>query len=90
MKKLAKVVEVDDEGFVSALGKKVFIWGLRYNYCGTLIGVNEKFILLDDAKLVFDTGDFKNGMAKFSNAEVPYNKQIYVGIGVIESWVIEP
>lgn len=90
IKKLPKAVKVDDKGLVAAIGKKVFIFGLRYNYCGTLVDVNKNFIFLDDAKLVLDTGDFKNGMSKFSNAEVPYNKQLYVGIGVIESWVIQP
>jgi len=85
MKKLVEVVEVEDEGFVSALGKQVLIFGFRYNYSGILEGVNDKNILLKDAVMVFQTGKFSD--KKWADAEVPKSDRIYVQISAIESWV---
>lgn len=85
MKKLVEVVEVENEGFVSALGKRVLIFGFRYNYAGILEGVNDKNILLKDAVMVFQTGKFTDG--KWADAEVPKSDRIYVQTSAIESWV---
>jgi hypothetical protein len=43
-------------GLGSLLDEYVTIWCECYIYAGKLIGVNEKNILLTDAKVVYDTG----------------------------------
>ena len=58
MKKVVQVQEVDGEGLEALLGKKVFLFCTNYNYYGTLVGVNTNDILLEDAGIVFDSGDF--------------------------------
>ncbi len=85
MKQLASVVEVDNEGFISALGQKVLIFGFRYNYAGILAGVNDNCIKLEKACIVFSTGKFDSD--KWETSEVPKSTTIYVQLTAIESWV---
>lgn len=56
---MKKVVEVEGEGLVSLLGERVTLFCVNYIYTGKLAGVNETFVLLENAALVFETGDFK-------------------------------
>jgi hypothetical protein len=55
MKKL--VEEVSGEGLESFLGERIQVWCLNYIYEGKLIGVNENDIKLEDAGVVYQTGD---------------------------------
>lgn len=56
MKKVVQVTEVDGEGLVGLLGKRVLIFCMNYIYTGELEGVNQSCILLKDASIVYDTG----------------------------------
>ena len=58
MKKLVKVEEIEGEGLIGLLGQKVILFCLNYFYAGTLEGVNESFVKLSDAKIVYETGAF--------------------------------
>jgi hypothetical protein len=67
MKKLVQVQEVEGQGLEALMGQKVTLFCLNYIYHGKLIGVNGKFVLLSDAYIVYETGDFN---AKgFTNAQ---------------------
>ena len=46
MKKLMEVVEVEDAGFMSLLGKNVVVFCANYIYTGKLTGVNDTCIEL--------------------------------------------
>lgn len=59
MKKLVHIQEVDGEGMEALIGQKVTFFSLNYIYCGKLIGVNETDLIIEDAHLVYETGDFK-------------------------------
>jgi len=84
MKKLVKVEEVESEGLIGLLGKEVMIFCLSYIYAGTLSGVNDEFIKLDDAKIVYETGSFTD--KGYSDAQLLPNKQIYIMKKNIESF----
>lgn len=56
MKKLVQVQEVSGEGFEGLLGQHVTVWCLNYIYTGTLTGINDDYIKLDDAGVVYETG----------------------------------
>ena len=56
MRKLATVIEVEGEGFEALLGERVTLWCMNYIYTGTLKGANDKFVLLEDASVVYETG----------------------------------
>lgn len=56
MKTLVQVSEVEGEGLIALFGKRVLVMCSSYFYHGTLIGVNETCIKLDDAAIVYETG----------------------------------
>jgi len=56
MKKLVKVEEIEQEGLIGLMGKRVTFYCLNYIYCGELVGVNEKYVKLEDAGIVYNTG----------------------------------
>jgi hypothetical protein len=56
LKKLAPVVEVNDEGMVEFLGKKVEVWCGNYIYTGTLEGLNSTYMKVSNCAVVYETG----------------------------------
>jgi hypothetical protein len=59
MKKLVEVQEVENEGLMKLLGKRVTFFCMNYIYTGDLLGVNDDCVLLGNPAIVYDTGDFK-------------------------------
>ena len=84
MKKLVNVQEVSGEGLEALLGEKVLLFCLNYIYTGTLVGVNDTCVLLDDASLVYETGPFTTPGYKDSQ-KLPGGKW-YVSRSVLESF----
>ncbi len=83
MKKIVTVTEVEGEGLVALMGKKVMLFCLNYIYTGTLAGVNQTCVLLEEAAIVYATGDFNN--TSFMDAQnLPF--PLYVQTGAIESF----
>ena len=85
MKKLVKVEEVSGEGLVGLLGEKVILFCLNYFYAGTLAGVNDTFVLLEDAKIVYETGPFKDAAWKDAQA---IGQPVYVMTDKIEAFCL--
>lgn len=50
--------EIDGEGLMALLGKRVMLFCLNYIYSGVLLGVNDTCVLLEDSKIVYLTGAF--------------------------------
>ncbi len=83
MKKIVTVTEVEGEGLIALLGKKVLIFCVNYIYTGTLAGVNASCILLEDPAIVYETGEWTS--TKFADAQkLPF--QHYIQIPAIESY----
>jgi hypothetical protein len=53
---ITKVVEVKKEGFISLLGQTITVFCTNYIYTGTLVGVNDTCIKLENASIVYETG----------------------------------
>jgi len=53
-----KVIEVEGEGLVSLLGQTVTLFCAAYIYTGKLVGVNDTCVKLEDASIVYETGEF--------------------------------
>ena len=68
------VIEVED--FSDFEGKKLAFQCARYIYFGMVEKVNETFIELSDAKIVFDTGEFSNSEA--NDAQYLPKKKTYL------------
>lgn len=78
-----QVVEVDGEGLIKFLGERITIFALNYIYTGKLAGVNKTCVLLEDAAIVYETGELCS--KEFKDAQKLPNSW-YVQIGAIESF----
>jgi hypothetical protein len=58
MKMKVLVNEVENEGLVALMGKRVTLFCGVYIYTGKLVGVNETCVKLEDAGIVYETGSF--------------------------------
>lgn len=83
MKKLVKVEEVDNEGFLGLLGQDVIIFCMNYIYAGVLVGVNDTFVKLDNAHIVYATGDFNS--KNYSDAQ-RIAKEFFIQLNSVESF----
>ena len=85
MKKVVEVTEVKGEGLVSLLGEKVILMCMNYNYVGTLEGVNETCVLLNekDAAVCYETGEW--GAVAWKDAQ-RVGRPLYVQIDKIEAF----
>lgn len=70
------------------IGKKVLLFGVRYNYSGRLTTVNGNIVCLHDAVMVFDTGDFND--PNWATAAKPKTDIINVNTDLMESYVVLP
>jgi len=84
MKKLVSVTEVEGEGLEALLGEQVLLFGLNYIYAGKLSGVNNTFVQLEDAKIVYETGSFTS--KGYTDAQALPGKVWYVQLSAIESF----
>lgn len=83
MKQLVKVEEVAGEGFFALMGKTVTLFCMNYIYAGKLVGVNDEFIKLENAHIVYETGAFTD--KKFKDAQ-KLNDEFYIQKTSIESF----
>jgi len=83
MKKFVNVVEVENEGLEGLGGEQVTLFCMNYIYTGTLVGVNDKFVKLENASIVYETGAFDSN--EFTDAQKLPN-DLYVMIGSVESF----
>jgi len=78
-----KIEEVENEGLIALLGKTVTLFCVNYIYAGKLIGVNKSCIKLQNAHIVYETGDFS--AYSFKDAQ-RLGKEFYVNTQAIESF----
>lgn len=82
--RMRKIIEeVEGEGLEKLLGQNVVLLCLNYIYAGKLRGVNESCVLLDDAVLVYETGEW--GAKTWKDAQ-KLPSPWYVRTGAIESF----
>jgi hypothetical protein len=83
MKKLVKVEEVQGEGLMGLMGEQVTLFCLNYIYTGKLVGVNDTFVKLEKASVVYETGSFSD--PKFKDAQQLPNDW-YIQLSAVESY----
>jgi hypothetical protein len=81
---MRKIVEqTEGEGLEKFLGEKIFIMCANYFYTGILKGINETCILISDAHIVYETGDWSNSSYKDSQK---ISNEWYIQLSAIESF----
>ena len=80
-----KLVEVTNEGLVSLIDQTVTLFCVNYFYTGKIVGVNDLFVKLTNASVVFETGPFND--KDWKDAQKLPN-DIYVMLSAIESFTI--
>lgn len=78
------IKEVEGEGLVSLLGKRVLLMCAGYFYEGELIGVNETCVKLKDAGIVYLTGNWDAKV--YEDIQKLHRSEWYVQTGLIESF----
>ena len=58
---MKRIVETQDGGFEAMLGEKIVCFCQIYIFTGKLIGVNEEHLELEDAMLIYETGELATG-----------------------------
>jgi hypothetical protein len=81
---MKRLVEVNNEGLEKLIGQKVLLLCDSYFYTGKLIGVNKKYVLLQNPSIVYDTGGFDT--AGYTDAQALHTKEFYIMIHAIESF----
>lgn len=84
MKRLIEVKE-GATSMESSLGKTVTVFGGNYIYTGLLTGVNDTYIELSNAKIVYETGAFTSRQWKDAQS---ISDKWWVNKCSIESWGI--
>lgn len=85
MKKLVKIEEVEGEGLVGLLGQRVTLFSAAYIYTGELVGVNDEYVKLSDAYIVYETGPLNTKEWKDAQ-KLPHD--VYVMKGMVESFMV--
>ncbi len=84
MKSFTKVDIVEGEGLEALGGEKVLIFCMNYIYTGELTGVNDTFIRLKGARLVYETGAFNT--SDYKDAQALPGNVWYIQRAAIESF----
>lgn len=81
---MKRLIDVSTEGLDKLIGEQVLLLCSSYFYTGKLIGVNKKFVLLQDPSIVYSTGSFDT--KGYSDAQRLHTKEFYVMIQSIEAF----
>ena len=84
MKQVVTVTEVEGEGLEALLNQNVLLFGMNYIYAGKLVGVNDKFVKLENAQIVYETGAFTT--KGYTDAQNLPGDAWYVQTSAIESY----
>ena len=85
---MKKIIECDQKnGLESLLGERVLLMCLNYFYVGKLMGVNRTCVMLHDASIVYETGDWS--ASSWKDAQAVQRSVVYVRLAAIESFMPE-
>lgn len=83
MKVVTQITEIEREGLLALIGKKVLVMCMNYFYTGELVGVNDTCIKLKDCHQVLETGAHTD--SKFKDAQW-IGDNWYIQTSAIESF----
>jgi hypothetical protein len=84
MIKKVELTEVKNEGLVKLIGERVTFFCANYFYLGDLVGVNDYCVLIENPKIIYDTGAWSE--KNYKNSESLNVRELYININTIESF----
>lgn len=76
------ICNTDTDALSSLLGENIVVRSVTFYYTGKLAGYDDKFLVLDDAAWIADTGRWSRFLAGDQANEVePYPGRCYVALG---------
>jgi len=84
MKKLVEIQNVENEGMMKLMGKRVTFFCLNYIYVGELVGVNDTCALISNPAIVYETGAFTD--KKYKDEQSLNVPEFYIQLNCIESF----
>ncbi len=82
------LVEEQVDGLVALLGQTVVLWCANYIYTGLLVGVNDHDVKLENAGIVYETGELT--AASWKDLQPLPSKYWYVRTAAVESYGAVP
>lgn len=79
-----KKKQVNGNGIVTLLDKNVCLIGLNYIYYGKLTGVDASCVELENAGIVYVTGDWQ--LRKWNDFQILPSAKVFVQLEAIESF----
>ena len=79
------LVDNKSEGLLSLVGQRVTFFCLNYIYTGKLVEVNNKDVKLEDAYIVYETGELCSKEWKDAQ-KLPHD--LYLRLSAIESYMV--
>ena len=86
MKKLVQVTETGETALESLMGNRVTFFCMNYIYVGTLTGVNDTCVCLEDPAIVYETGCFSG--KEYTDEQSLRVKEFFIQLSSIESFGI--
>lgn len=80
---MKRLVEETDAGLIRLMGERITLFCANYIYTGKLVGVNDEFVMLEDAAVVYETGAFDTKGWKDAQS-LP--NEWHVMLGAVESF----
>ena len=78
------IEDTEASGLESLMGKKVLLMCANYFYVGKLVGVNQTCVELEDAGIVYETGEWP--ASSFKDVQKLHAKRWFVSVAAIESY----
>ena len=80
---MKRLIDTDDGAMVALMGERVTLFCANYIYTGLLVGIDDEYVRLEDAAVVYETGPLTSGDWKDAQ-ELP--GPWYVMTGAVESF----
>lgn len=78
------LIEVQDDGLESFMGRKIILFCANYFYTGKLIGVSKTYCKLENPAIVYETGAFTD--SKYKDEQPLGQNEWYVRLSAVESF----
>lgn len=78
-------MESIEETIEDLIGEKVIAYCARFIYCGKLVAADDRWLFLEAAEIVYDTGEHSEKKKHWAASEPTWTPQWRISVAAIES-----